>query len=144
MDRYYHEKARLAEAAQHRSRFEHGADIEVGRTYKGIWERSGHKISAPFTALVYEDGTLLIGAPERDEFSVIEIDAVDVNGYIYLDHLRGVFKMKRPLPEIIMGDDGDLERVIMASQMKWFFRMNEKQARVFVEWYRLDRQGQQK
>lgn len=135
MDKYYHEKAWLAEEAKHKARFVNGRDIEIGKTYKGIRERSGHEITVPFTALAYEDGTLLIGAPERDQYSMIEIDAVDDDDYIYLERLRGFFTMKRPLSAIIHGDEGDLERVMNASRMKWFFCLNEKQARMFLAWY---------
>lgn len=136
----YHSSNRLkAELAWHFS-FPVGKKIEIGKTYSAIRQRpnSIHKrIEGPFTALGYDSGILLVGDPDKNRYCVIIDDVVEVDGEIVTGCIRGgVFSMHSKLDEMPTCDEEAIRWIRRNSQVKYFFALNEDEARIFLRWYR--------
>ena len=61
ISKYYHADKRQLEEHEHMRKFESGREVLIGTTYNGILLRNGKSVDGKFTALRYENGTLLLG-----------------------------------------------------------------------------------
>lgn len=131
----YHIEEKERKESEWRQMFTDGAEIEIGKEYAGIRQRSG-VINGPFTALAYENGILLVGDPERNRYAVIHGDVAEYGGQIITEAVRGgVFKINADLAELPDGEEG-VQLLQRASQVKFFFALTEDEARLFLKWNR--------
>ena len=136
----YHSFNRLKAELAWQFAFAVGKKIKIGKTYSAIRQRpnSIHAwIEGPFTALGYDSGILLVGDPGKNRYCVIVNDVVEVDGEIVTDGIRGgVFSMRRKLDEMPACYEEAIRWIRLNSQVKYFFALNEDEAKIFLRWYR--------
>lgn len=133
VSKYYHTEKRRLEEQEHAGRFESGREVLIGATYKGILLRYGRSVDGPFTALRYEDGTLLLGSKDYHTFVFITVDVTDVDGYVYTEDLN-IISIRENLHDLLKEGDRimDLRR---AASYKMFWPLSESGAGMIIRWW---------